>query len=93
MATVAASLAKLLRQVGSTDPERLLDATEAGALVGFDPEHVRRLVRAGRIPALKIGQDVRIRRADLLAWANGHPYVRTSPPAAAKQKRTPTNKP
>jgi excisionase family DNA binding protein len=47
-------------------PEQLSVPTRgAAAVLGFHPEHVRRLIRAGRLPAARIGGDYRIRVDDL----------------------------
>ena len=37
----------------------------AATVLGFHPEHVRRLIRAGRIPARRVGGDYRIGVDDL----------------------------
>ncbi|HEX5040011.1 MAG TPA: helix-turn-helix domain-containing protein [Candidatus Limnocylindria bacterium] len=42
-----------------------LSTRMAATVLGFHPEHVRRLIRAGRIPARRIGGDYRIRVDDL----------------------------
>lgn len=38
-----------------TPKANLISAEGAAALLGYHPEHVRRLARQGRIPALKVG--------------------------------------
>ncbi len=48
------------------NPEALEVGTRHAAIIlGFHPEHVRRLVRGGRLRASRIGGDYRIRVADL----------------------------
>lgn len=48
------------------DPEELQVGTRvAGVILGFHPEHVRRLIRAGRLRAQRVGGDHRIKVADL----------------------------
>jgi len=42
-----------------------LSTRMAATVLGFHPEHVRRLIRAGRIPARRIGADYRIGVDDL----------------------------
>jgi excisionase family DNA binding protein len=37
----------------------------AAAILGFHPEHVRRLIRTGRLRARRVGGDYRIRITDL----------------------------
>lgn len=39
--------------------------TGAAAILGFHPEHVRRLIRGGRLRAQRVGGDYRIRINDL----------------------------
>ena len=38
---------------------------QAGVILGFHPEHVRRLIRSGRLRARRIGGDYRIALDDL----------------------------
>jgi len=48
------------------DPERLEVRTSAAAVIlGFHPEHVRRLIRGGRLRATRRGGDYRVALADL----------------------------
>jgi hypothetical protein len=48
------------------DPEALQVGTrQAGIILGFHPEHVRRLIRTGRLRALIAGGDYRILLNDL----------------------------
>lgn len=48
------------------DPEALQVTTrEAAIILAFHPEHVRRLIRGGRLPAQRIGGDYRIEVAAL----------------------------
>jgi excisionase family DNA binding protein len=52
------------------DAEVELDTLElstraAGTVLGFHPEHVRRLIRTGRLPARREGGDYRVRVDDL----------------------------
>ena len=44
-----------------------LGTRDAATVLGFHPEHVRRLVRGGRLPARRVGRDYRLRLDDL--WA------------------------
>ena len=39
--------------------------TRAAAILGFHPEHVRRLIRGGRLRARRVGGDFRVRLNDL----------------------------
>ena len=48
------------------DPDGLAVSTaSAAAILGFHPEHVRRLIRAGRLSARRDGGDYRIGLAEL----------------------------
>lgn len=48
------------------DPEALEATTaQAAVILGFHPEHVRRLIRGGRLPARRVGGDYRIAVAEL----------------------------
>ena len=48
------------------DVDRLdLSTRDAAVVLGFHPEHVRRLIRGGRLRARRVGGDYRIAVADL----------------------------
>jgi excisionase family DNA binding protein len=48
------------------DPESLAVGTrEAAIILGFHPEHVRRLIRTGRLRAAMVGGDYRVQLSDL----------------------------
>jgi len=49
-------------------PEEWLTTQEAAELSGYHPEHVRRLLRVGQIPARKWGQAWMINRDGLLTY-------------------------
>ncbi len=40
-------------------------AVEVAAILGFHPEHVRKMIRTGKLPAAKLGGAWRVSRADL----------------------------
>ena len=42
-----------------------LSTRMAAVVLGFHPEHVRRLIRAGQVPARRVGADYRIRVDDV----------------------------
>lgn len=44
-----------------------LTVAEAAELLRCSPQTIRRLVRAGRLPALRLGRDLRISREALAA--------------------------
>ena len=48
------------------DPEALVVGTRQAAIIlGFHPEHVRRLIRTGRLRAAIVGGDYRVQVSDL----------------------------
>ncbi len=48
------------------DPESLAVGTRlAGIILGFHPEHVRRLIRSGRLRAMVVAGDYRIALSDM----------------------------
>lgn len=55
-----------LDAAAEVNPEALEVGTRLAAIIlGFHPEHVRRLIRAGRLRAQRVGGDHRIKVADL----------------------------
>ena len=46
----------------------VLITSEAAALLRIDPRHLRRLVRAQRVPHIRLGRELRFRRESLLTW-------------------------
>lgn len=69
------------------DPDPLIDAKAAGALLGVPESWVRAEARAGRIPHHRLGKYVRFDRSALLAWrderATGYRLVTPSPRSVA----------
>lgn len=60
-----------------------LSTRMAATVLGFHPEHVRRLIRGGRVPARRVGGDYRIRVDDLwplLEARHGAPGLRRGRP-------------
>ena len=49
----------------------VLSIPHAGAYLGVSPDTMRRLIRDGKIPHARIGNSIRIRRADLDAYLEG----------------------
>jgi excisionase family DNA binding protein len=58
-------LAERLRPYLASQPDRMLDAREAAALVKVSPETLVKMAKAGRVPAVKFGREWRF-RADQL---------------------------
>ena len=53
--------------------DRLLTLKEVGLILGLSERSVRRIVRAGDLPAIRIGGSPPIRSADLRAYPDGAP--------------------
>lgn len=65
----------------------LLTIHEAAQFLRVNFQTVYRLVRAGRLPAQRVGRQWRMRRSDLLAYTSERPRAQTSP---APQRRPPS---
>ena len=61
----ASAIAGLPDDADVVTGELELSTGAAASVLGFHPEHVRRLVRAGRLPARRVGGDYRLRVDDL----------------------------
>jgi excisionase family DNA binding protein len=48
--------------------EELIDAGQAGKLLGIHPKTVQRMAREGALPAIRIGKYWRFRLSQLDAW-------------------------
>lgn len=86
--TVASNVA--LAQADETGP--VLDLLEAAALLRVEPDALRTLADAGRVPARRVGDSWRFARDALLEWLKGErfagmaivpPSPGTNPPTAA----------
>jgi excisionase family DNA binding protein len=64
----------------------LLSLDQASALVGLKPLAIRRAIKRGEIPAYRLCNRIRIRRADLAKWVRDNRVVSDSAP---RQKRGP----
>lgn len=51
-----------------SEPERLLDREEVAKVLGLSTITVGRMMRAGTLPAFKLGRQWRVRPADLDAY-------------------------
>jgi excisionase family DNA binding protein len=51
-----------------TFPDRLLTASEVGALLQVNPRWVLEAARRNAIPHIRLGRYVRFRRVDIEAW-------------------------
>ena len=52
--------------------QRFLDPAEVATRLGFGVEHVRRLIRAKAVPAVKISHRWRIDEITLNKWIDAH---------------------
>lgn len=59
-------LAVITKDMGMSD--EWLTTKQAAKLIGYHPEYVRQLVKAGKIEAKKIGRDWLIEKSRLLAY-------------------------
>lgn len=48
--------------------EQWITTTQAAQITGYNPEHIRRLVRAGKVASKKWGKEWMIEQASLLAY-------------------------
>ena len=60
-----------LRASRVNDPELLLSVEQVAALLGRSTASTRKLVQRGRLPAVRRGRSVRVRRADAVALLEG----------------------
>lgn len=65
---MAVALAGLPDSADVRPGELAVDTRRAGIILGFHPEHVRRLIRSGRLRAQRVGGDYRITLDDLWPW-------------------------
>lgn len=62
---VGVALAGLPEDAEVAPMELAVSTRAAASVLGFHPEHVRRLIRTGRLPAERAGGDYRVRVDDL----------------------------
>src|SRR3546814_18855758 len=67
--------------------EHILTVAEAARLLKVHPNTVRNLIKAGTIPAARVGRQWRFVEAELVAWIrSGYPdAARTQPGASRKE--------
>ena len=72
----------------------LMTCEEAGAYLRLHPRTVGRLLKAGKLPGVKVGSQWRVRRTDLDAYLVGHGVgPAAAPPEAPESRRGPTGGP
>ena len=62
-------------QAPADNPADLLTRAEAARYLRVSDRTVSRLIRAGKLPASRIGRAVRIRQSDLLEMLDGKPSI------------------
>ena len=62
---VGVALAGMPDEAEVAPAELAVSTRSAASVLGFHPEHVRRLIRTGRLPAVRAGGDYRVRVDDL----------------------------
>ena len=62
-------------QAPAPNPDGLLTRSEVARYLRVSDRTVSRLIRAGQLPAARIGRAVRIRHSDLLEMLNGKPSI------------------
>jgi excisionase family DNA binding protein len=62
-------------QAAADNPADLLTRAEVAQYLRVSDRTVSRLIRKGKLPALRIGRAVRIRQSDLLEMLNGKPSI------------------
>jgi excisionase family DNA binding protein len=62
---VGVALAGLAEDATVAPAELVVSTRSAASVLGYHPEHVRRLIRTGRLPAQRAGGDYRVRVDDL----------------------------
>ena len=58
----------LVNALGPPTIQEVYTAVEVGAVLNLHPEHVRKMIRSGKIPAAKIGGTWRVSKSDLAAY-------------------------
>lgn len=53
--------------IAELDPLRLLTVPEAADATGLEPRAIRHLIAMRRVPVVRLGRSVKLRRADLAA--------------------------
>lgn len=73
--TLSLALAGPTAAAQGVAPPEVLDLEQTAVLLRVDPELVRELAQAQRIPARRIGESWRFSRAALLDWLKGDPML------------------
>ncbi|MFH1921738.1 MAG: helix-turn-helix domain-containing protein [Planctomycetota bacterium] len=69
---LAPKVADILERRFSEQPQWALSVAEAASWAEVEPHVIRDAISDGRLPAVRIGRQVRIRRSDLFAVRNGN---------------------
>ena len=65
--------------------DEYLTVAEVAARLKVHPITVRRLIKAGRLPVVRVGRAVRVRAEDVPAHAASRPVVQLRPPPTKQQ--------
>lgn len=68
---LAPAVADILEARLSERPEWAFSVSEAAAWANVPEESIRHAIRSGKLPCLRVGNNVRIRRCDLFGLAAG----------------------
>jgi len=68
---LAPRVADLIAQRLDERPELAMSISEAAALIAVEQHVIRAAIADGRLPFLKLGRSIRIKRADLFALGSG----------------------
>jgi excisionase family DNA binding protein len=87
--TVAEELRQLVEETASTSPSTmpLLSPADVAARCGVHVETVRRAIRSGQLPALKVGSRFRIDPADINRWGVAQESTQQLPSATPHRRR------
>ena len=62
------------------DPEARLDSAAVEAVFGIKPKPLRKLIRSGRLAAVRVGRSYLVKRADVVALLDAHRVAQRAAP-------------
>ena len=69
--SLASRVADVLEERFSKRPEWCFSPSEAAAWANIPEDAIRHAIRAGKLPCVRVGNNIRIRRCDLFAVRQG----------------------